>query len=85
MILLTTLSSHVITCQIRLLMYFCDAQELGTLLLAALPRLVPRQSRFGVYLVGNASQWVFFPQAFTALNCKGSQMELAVVSRKDFQ
>lgn len=66
-------SLHVITCQVGLLMYLRDAQELSILLLAALPRLMPCQSRFGVYLVGNACQWIFFPQAFTALNCGRSQ------------
>lgn len=33
---------HVITCQVCLLMYLCDAQEISVLLLAAPSRLVPR-------------------------------------------
>lgn len=41
-VLLTAFSFHVITCQVGLLMYFCDAQEFGILLLAAPPCLVPR-------------------------------------------
>lgn len=83
--LLTTFSFHVSTCEVCLLVDLCDAQELGVLLLTAPPCLVPRQSRFGIYLVGNASQWIFGPQALNALNCKRSQGQRTVTPRKIFQ